>query len=92
MQKKILPPLQCLEIKHDSDTNLYRAIFATIITLLFLAFGGILYHFTFPYLEDKPILILFLVIMYIPFQIGVMLFSVYFVDQIELFIRRFNSK
>lgn len=88
MTKKILPPLQCLEFQRDSSTNLIRAIFSTIIAIIFLVFGFFLYNFTLPFLIGKTYLTVFLILLYIPFEIGVIVFSVYFIDQLELFLRR----
>lgn len=91
MLKKILPEVKCLKHKSDSDTNLIRAVCATFICLFFLFFGFVLYNLTLPFLVDKPVLLLFLILLYIPFQFGIMYFSIRMVDEIELLYRRLTS-
>ena len=91
MTKKVLPPIQCLEFQRDSSTNLVRAIFAAFIAIIFFVFGFFLYNFTLPYLKDHPYLTTFLILLYIPFELFIMFFSVYFIDQIELLFRRIKD-
>ena len=73
MLKKLAP--------NENEHKVFECLFSISLTFLMLSIGFFLYHMLAPHLNNKPVFQIILMMIYIPFQISMILFSTYFYEK-----------